>query len=92
VPTWPGCHRSQESVGTVKSELGREDSNERKGPEMQISSSSRSEEQGTLVGTKVQGCAGLMASLDSHSFKVTRDHGWIGGTHRQETRKQEATS
>lgn len=30
--------------------------------------------------------------LDSHSFKVTRGHGWIGETNHQETRRQEATS
>jgi hypothetical protein len=40
----------------------------------------------------MQGWAGLIASLDSHSFKVTRGHGWIGGTNHQETWRQEATS
>lgn len=50
VPTWSGCHRSQRSVGTVKSELGKEGSSKCKGPEMQIGLYSRSKEEGTVVG------------------------------------------
>lgn len=76
----------------MKSELGKEDSSECKGPEMQINSSSMSKEQGTLVGMRVREWAGLIASLGSHSFRVTSSRGWIGGTSDQETGRQEATS
>lgn len=52
VPTWSGCHRSQRSVGTVKSELGKGGVSKCKGPEMQIGLYSRSKEEGAVTGDK----------------------------------------